>query len=86
MNEKRSWESIFSLFSNNFKNVKNEISGMGIVASINNYDIVNTLGEDNIRQTLLVEEEPMAEEYKTNYGIELNKYSDFLKSARWDEN
>lgn len=39
-----------------------------------------------VYEPLSVEDEPMAEEYKTNYGNELTKYSDFLKSAKWDEN
>lgn len=50
--EKFNWDAPFELLSNNFKNINNEISGMGIVASINNYDIVNTLGEEKIRQTV----------------------------------
>ena len=47
-----SWEAPRELMSNNFKNVKNEISGMGIMATINNYDIVSVLGEKNIRETV----------------------------------
>lgn len=50
--EKFNWEAPLELLSNSFKNINNEISGMGIVASINNYDIVNTLGEEKIRQTV----------------------------------
>ncbi|MBO4816300.1 MAG: hypothetical protein J5507_05295 [Clostridia bacterium] len=42
--------------SNMFNN-KNNVSGMKIVASINNYDIVKELGEENIRKTV-------GEEYK----------------------
>ena len=78
MHEKHSWESPYELFSNNFKNVKNEISGMGIVASINNYDIVNTLGEDNIRQTIQIEVRKYLEEYpsEAQYYLEVEGYKD----------
>lgn len=50
--ENYGWESPTVLLWNNFKDVEEEISGMGIIASVNNYDIVNTLGEDNIRKTV----------------------------------
>lgn len=50
--EKYSWMAPQNLLSSNFEGVKNRISGMGIIASVNNYDIVNTLGEDNIRKTV----------------------------------
>lgn len=50
--ENYSWITPHNLLSNNFEGIDNEISGMGIIASINNYDIVNTLGEENIRKTV----------------------------------
>ncbi len=50
--EKYSWMAPQNLLSSKFEGVKNKISGMGIIASVNNYDIVNTLGEDNIRKTV----------------------------------
>ena len=50
--EKYSWMAPQNLLSSNFEGVKNRISGMGIIASVNNYEIVNTLGEDNIRKTV----------------------------------
>ena len=50
--EKYGWRAPKNLLSSNFEGTKNKISGMGIIASINNYDIVNTLGEDNIRKTV----------------------------------
>lgn len=50
--ENYSWIPPKNLLSNNFEGADNEISGMGIIASINNYDIVNTLGEENIRKTV----------------------------------
>lgn len=55
LHENYDWSAPLNLLSNKFEGVENEISGMGIIASINNYDIVNTLGEENIRKT--VEEE-----------------------------
>lgn len=55
LHENYDWSAPKNLLSNKFEGVENEISGMGIIASINNYDIVNTLGEENIRKT--VEEE-----------------------------
>lgn len=50
--EKYGWSAPQNLLSNKFEGIENEISGMGIIASINNYDIVNTLGEENIRKTV----------------------------------
>jgi len=50
--EKYGWNAPTNLLSNKFEGIENEISGMGIIASINNYDIVNTLGEENIRKTV----------------------------------
>lgn len=46
------WDAPEQLLSNEFESVEGNISGMGIVASINNYDIVKTLGEENIRKTV----------------------------------
>jgi len=40
------------LWRRNFANVTNEISGMGIEASINNYDVIKEIGEENIRKTV----------------------------------
>ena len=50
--EKYGWSAPLNLLSNKFDGIENRITGMGIIASINNYDIVNTLGEDNIRKTV----------------------------------
>lgn len=52
MHEKYGWRAPENLLSNKFEGIDTEISGMGIIASINNYDIVNTLGEENIRKTV----------------------------------
>ncbi len=67
------WTPPHNLLSNSFEGVDGKISGMGIIASINNYDIVNTLGEENIRKT--VEEEfrkylNEADEYEKSYYLE----------------
>ncbi len=50
--ENYGWSAPTQLISNKFEGVQGDISGMGIVASINNYDIVKTLGEENIRKTV----------------------------------
>ena len=50
--EKYGWVAPQNLLASDFEGAKNKISGMGIIASVNNYDIVNTLGEDNIRKTV----------------------------------
>ena len=50
--EKYSWRAPENLLSNNFEGNETEVSGMGIIASINNYDILNELGEENIRKTV----------------------------------
>ena len=51
VNEKFSWGAASDVSSIKFSNTK-EISGMEIMASFNNYDIVKELGEDKIRQTV----------------------------------
>lgn len=50
--ENYGWQAPMQLLSNEFEGVENEVSGMGIIASVNNYDIVGTLGEENIRKTV----------------------------------
>ena len=72
--ENYSWTPPHNLLSNKFEGVDSEISGMGIIASINNYDIVNTLGEENIRKTVgdefrkYLNEE--GHEWETSYYLE----------------
>lgn len=46
------WNGDRDVISHDFKDMEEKVSGMEIIASINNYDIVNTLGEENIRQTV----------------------------------
>lgn len=48
--EKFSWSGPENVTPNKFN--EQEVSGMGIVASLNNYDIVKELGEDKIRETV----------------------------------
>lgn len=50
-------------------NNKNDVSGMEIVASINNYDIVKELGEENIRKTV---------------GTEYKKWAKSLTTDDWE--
>lgn len=46
------WGDVRQIYSNKFEGVQNNVSGMIIKSSINNYDIVKTLGEENIRKTV----------------------------------
>ena len=50
-NEKFNWNAAADVSSIKFSNT-NDISGMEIMASFNNYDIVKELGEDKIRETV----------------------------------
>jgi len=50
--EKFEWFGPVSVTSHAFQDITEEISGMEVIASFNNYDIVNVLGEENIRQTV----------------------------------
>ena len=46
------WLDAFDVVANKFSKVSDDISGMSITASFNNYDIVKELGEDKIRETV----------------------------------
>ena len=50
--EKFGWSFPINVSSKKFNDEKQTVSGMKIVASFNNYDIVKELGEDNIRKTV----------------------------------
>ena len=50
--EKFGWGGAIDVVSNKFKDNVEEVSGMEVIASFNNYDIVNILGEENIRKTV----------------------------------
>jgi len=46
------WSAAENVVPHDFQDSTEKVSGMEIVASFNRYDIVNTLGEANIRQTV----------------------------------
>ena len=48
--EEFSWKSPQNLLKGKFENVNGDISGMGIVASVNKYDAIKIVGEENIRK------------------------------------
>ena len=50
-NEEFGWSAAYNVSAIKFSNTK-EITGMEIMASFNNYDIIKELGEDNIRKTV----------------------------------
>ena len=50
--ENYGWEAPQTVLTNNFKNIDHKVTGMEIIATINNYDIISDLGEDNIRKTV----------------------------------
>lgn len=50
--EKYSWVYDYSLKQSSFENVSSKVSGMEVIASVNNYDLVKTLGEENVRKTV----------------------------------
>jgi len=50
--EKFYWRGDWDVVPHSFKDINEEVSGMEIIASFNNYDIVKELGEENIRQTV----------------------------------
>lgn len=80
--EEFSWGSPNQVVSHEFGEEKQIVSGMEIVASINNYDIVNELGEENIRKTV-------SEEYR-KWAKNLTEvdweYEDTFKGDLTDEN
>lgn len=63
------WEAPMQVFSNEFGENKSQISGMGIVASINNYDIITEIGEENIKKTV---------------GDEFKKWAKNLTETDWE--
>ena len=66
--ENFAWHVTPTVIKKEFNN-KSTVSGMEIAASINNYDIVKELGEDNIRKTV---------------GTEYKKWAKSLPSDDWD--
>ncbi len=61
------WQSPQAVSKEKFNNNEKEISGMEIYATLNNYDIINELGEENIRKTVTEEFAKWAKEEGKNY-------------------
>lgn len=85
--EKFNIKATGDIISKTFEGLNKNIAGMEIAASINNYDIVKTLGEDKVRQIvgdeyrkyLLDPKNPYVAEYVTsseNLEKEVNEYLD----------
>ena len=72
-NENFSWYAASSVKKSKFSNTK-DITGMEIMASFNNYDIIKELGEDSIRKTVgdayrkYYKENPADTEYNSETG------------------
>ena len=60
------WHSSEQVVSYDFDEKKQKVSGMEVIASINNYDIVEEIGEENIRKTVGDEYRKWAKEYYTD--------------------
>lgn len=73
------WQTPSEVRSHEFENINDKVSGMEIYATLNNYDIMNELGEDKIRET--VTEEFM--KWAKNEGKE---YTDTFNGDYSDEN
>lgn len=71
------WNAPEAVSSSEFNNEKNKVSGMKIYATLNNYDIINELGEENIRKTVTEEFTKWAKEKGKEYDEIFNgDYSD----------
>lgn len=64
--ENYSWMAAKQVRSFNFGKLNQEVSGMEIQATINNYDIVNELGEENIRKIVGTEYKKWAKSLTQN--------------------
>ena len=73
------WQTPAEVRSHEFENINDKVSGMEIYATLNNYDIMNELGEDKIRES--VTEEFM--KWAKNEGKE---YTDTFNGDYSDEN
>lgn len=71
--------NIQSVESRKFDNDKLEVSGMEVFASIDNYDIVSILGEENIRKTVEEKYRAWIEEHGTNAWDETLTGSDAIE-------
>jgi len=71
------WQSPQLVSKGKFNNNEKEVSGMEIYATLNNYDIINELGEDNIRKTVTEEFTKWAKDEGKSYDEIFNgDYSD----------
>ncbi|MBP3463989.1 MAG: hypothetical protein J6K45_05875 [Clostridia bacterium] len=73
------WMAPNTVSSNNFNNESNKVSGMEIYATLNNYDIINDLGEEYIRKTV-------TEEFTKWAKGEGREYEDMFNGDYSDEN
>lgn len=82
------WNGDSRLVKEEFEGCSEEVSGMEIIASFNNYDIVNTLGEENIKDIVREElkkylkehEETMRDYWKySEDGDEEGKYTNYTE-------
>ncbi|MGN1329880.1 MAG: serpin family protein [Clostridia bacterium] len=73
------WMAPNTVSSSNFNNKSNKISGMEIYATLNNYDIINDLGEEYIRKTV-------TEEFTKWAKGEGREYEDMFNGDYSDEN
>lgn len=79
------WMADTSLRRFKFENINEDISGMGIQASFNRYDIVKELGEDNIKQTVFSEFKKYAEQY-SDYECLESKICEGKKYSQLSDN
>lgn len=71
------WQTPEQVKSNKFENVTDKISGMEIYATINRYDIMNEIGEEEIRKTVTEEFIKWAKDEGKQYTETFNNdYSD----------
>lgn len=73
------WQTPAEVRSHEFENINDKVSGMEIYATLNNYDIMNELGEDKIRETV-------TEEFVKWAKNEGKEYTDTFNGDYSDEN
>lgn len=83
-----SWHGAVDVVEKEFEGVNEKVSGMEIIASVNNYDIVKELGEEKIKDTVREElkkylkenGETMRDYYKYDeYSDEKEKYASYTE-------
>lgn len=65
------WSGADDIVSFKFKGINQDVSGMDIIASLNNYNIVKELGEANIRKTVTNAYKEYIKENNLNFGDQL---------------